>query len=465
MFRSLLLAALSVTLAFATTAHAGDGDFDDTFGTDAEFPGYGFYTNPFGAGLDESAYVLRAAPNGSLYLFGTVEDTPATRRFSILRTTPDGYPDYSFGDAGLRTYQPPCSNGFPSDVVIDAQGRMWVSFYTCDDFTVYRFTPNGDLDTSLLGNGVLHIPFNLGDTNSDVAARIALTPAGDLVVVGMVAAMPSKRLGVAMYTADGQPKPGFGTDGKVDLTADGLINNIGGLHLMRDGRIVITGRYSLNLTAVEQTVIRLQPNGSVDAGYGNFAPGVAHVALNTVLGPGKRLLSEGSLLDPDGSVLQVGAGLYGGVNSNSDFAVLKWRPDGTLDTSVGPGGLRSYSLDFAGPNPADSNFNYDRAYGIVRQGDGKYVVLGESFATDGRPGVSLIRLLPSLALDPTFGNGGKLRYLTAIGPAGGDCSSPVNALIQSGRIVVGTEACIGGGLQTQAAAGLKNDLLFADGVE
>lgn len=470
MRRFVLLYTLFASLAFVmfsfTPAHAADGDLDSSFGTDAEFPGYGFYTNPYGAGLDEQAYVMRAAPNGALYVFGTLKDTPNTRRLSIMRTLPNGYPDYSFGDAGMRTYQPPCPNGFPSDVAIDAQGRMWVSFYTCDDFTVYRFTANGDLDTSLLGNGVLHIPFNLGDDNKDIAARIALTTDGDLIVAGLVAALPARRLGVARYTTEGQPKAGFGVDGKVDLVADQLINTIGGLHVMRDGRIVITGRYAPNLLSATQTVIRLQPGGAVDAGFGNFAPGVSHADVGNLLGDAfKRLLSEGSLLETDGSVLQVGAGPFGGAHSSYDFAVLKWRPDGTLDTSVGPAGLRSYSLDFAGPNPADDDDNFDRAYGIVRQGDGKYVILGQSYSSDGRGGISLVRLTRTLDLDPGFGDGGKLRYLSQVAIGGADCTLPVNPLLQGGRIVAGVNACIGNGLFTQAAVGLQNDLLFADGLD
>jgi uncharacterized delta-60 repeat protein len=462
-----LFATIAFTLFALAPAHAADGDLDSTFGTDAEFPGYGFYMTPYGAGLDEHGYVMRAAANGSLYLFGTLEDTPTTRRLSIVRMLPNGYPDYSFGDAGVRTYQPPCSNGFPSDVVIDAQGRMWVSFYTCDDFTVYRFKANGDLDTGLLGNGVLHIPFNLGDDNKDIAARIALTPDGDLVVAGLVAALPARRLGVARYTADGQPKAGFGIDGKVDVAADQLINAIGGLHVMRDGRIVVTGRYAPNLMAATQTVVRLQPSGAIDAGFGNFAPGVAHADVGNLLGNGsKRLLSEGSLLEADGSILQVGSGPYGGAHSSTDFAVLKWRPDGTVDTSVGPAGLRSFSLDFAGPNPAEDDDNYDRAYSVVRQGDGKYLILGQSSSSDGRTGLSLVRLTRALELDPTFGDGGKLRHLSEVAIGGADCTlAASNPLLQGGRIVAGVNACIGNGLFTQAAIGLQNDLLFADGMD
>lgn len=461
-----LFATIAFTLFALSPAHAADGDLDSTFGTDAEFPGYGFYLNPYGAGLDETAYVLRAAPNGLLYLLGTVEDTPNTRRLSVMRMLPNGYPDYSFGTAGQRSYQPPCAGAFPSDAAFDAQGRLLVSFYKCDDFTVYRFLPNGDLDTSLLGNGVLQIAFNLGDSNSDVAARIAVTPAGDLVVAGMVAALPAKRLGIARYTMDGQPKAGFGIDGKVDLAADQLINAIGGLHLMRDGRIVVTGRYTPNLLEAKQTVMRLQPNGTVDAGFGNFAPGVSHADVGILLGdPLKRLLSEGSLLESDGSVLQVGAGPFGGAHSDFDFAVLKWRPDGLLDTTVGPAGMRSWSLDFAGPNPAQDSNNYDRAFAIARQTDGKYVIVGQSASAGGHIGISLVRLTPDLVLDPVFGDGGKLRILSEVAIGGEDCTLPVNPLLQAGRIVVAANVCMGNDLQSQAAIGLQNDLLFADGLD
>lgn len=461
-----LFAALAFTLFSVAPAHAADGGLDDTFGTDAEFPGFGFYVNPYGPGLDAHAYVTRSAPDGSLYVFGTLKDTPDTRRISIVHTLANGYPDYDFGDAGLRTYQPPCSNGFPSDVVIDAQARLWVSFYTCDDFTIYRFLPNGDLDTSLLGNGVLHIAFNLGDDNMDIAARMAFAPDGDLVVAGRVGALPARRIGVARYTQDGQPKAGFGVDGKVDLTADQLMNTIGGLHVMRDGRIVITGRYAPNLMEAKQTVMRLQPNGTVDAGFGNFAPGVSHADMGALLGDNlKRLLSEGSLLEPDGSVLQVGSGPFGGPHSSHDFAVLKWRPDGTLDTDVGPFGLRTYTLDFAGANPASDDDNYDRAYNIVRQGDGRIVIAGISNSSDGHGGLGLVRLTRTLDLDPSFGDGGKLRVLGEVAVGGGHCTLVANPLLQPGRLVVGSNVCLGNGIFTQAMVGLQNDLLFADGME
>ena len=464
---ALLFTAALAAASAGAPAFAADGALDATFGTDAEFPGFGFYLNPYGTQLDSVVTALKRAPNGQLYLVGRVKDLQDEWRTSIRRLDPDGYPDFAFGDAGVRTYPLPCPNAFTSDAEVDAQGRVWVAFGGCPDFKIYRFTPAGELDNSLLGTGVLSIAFDLGNTNEDDARQLELDPQGGVVVAGFASALPSRRLALAHYTADGAPVAGFGVDGKADFPAAEIINYVKGLHIMRDGRVVVTGLYAPNPASGRQAVYRLQSNGTLDAGYGNFAPGIASGDLGVAYGDLlKRVFSEGSLLLPDGSVLQVGTGIdYGGPHSYYDVVLIKWRPDGQPDTSIGPFGARAYSLDFAGANPADDNDNYDRAFSFARQGDGKIVILGESRASGSALGATLIRLTPSLDLDPTFGDGGKVRYLTAIATDGNNCSYVDEPLVEPGRIVASMRACIGGGKFAQATMGVENDLLFADGLD
>ena len=460
---TLLLAALSVAMACADPAHAADGDLDPTFTTDAEFPGYAFYPNPYGS-LYSYGEALRVAPGGQLYLIGAMFDSPNTQRISIQRADANGYPDYDFGNAGLRTYQRPCANAFVSDAAIDAQGRIWVSFSGCDDFTIYRFTAAGDLDTNLLGTGVLNIAFDLGDDNVDQSRRLALTPDGGIVVAGSAAALPVRHLAVVRYTADGLPFPGFGVDGKVSLPNTQLFTHYDGLHLMDDGRIVVTGKYAPNPVLTTQAVVRLQANGAVDAGFGNHAPGISKANMAVLTDhPDQPVVSAGSLLERDGSVLQVGSASYGGPNASRDYILMKWRPDGQLDTSIGAFGLRRYGLDFAGANPDDPSHNSDRAQHIVRQSDGKYLILGQSYSSDGRQGISLIRLTRELELDPTFGDAGKLRYLSAIAANGINCMATVDLQLAPGRILAAADVCYGAdGELMQTVVGMTNDLLFAD---
>ncbi len=170
--RQFLLAAALIGATLAGTAGAADGALDDTFGTDAEFPGYGFYVNPNGTpnfSLDYVGAIVKR-PDGKIWVVGRMK-APGAYRLSLTRTDANGYPDMEFGDSGLRTVVAPCPDFNVSDATLDAQGRLVVAVNDCADFTVYRFLPNGDLDLTLAGSGVLSVPFNQGGGDEDRSQR------------------------------------------------------------------------------------------------------------------------------------------------------------------------------------------------------------------------------------------------------------------------------------------------------
>lgn len=445
---------LSLLIAIAGPAIAADGAPDAGFGTDGEYPGHGFYPGHFGN--DRSDSIAAVLPAGQrLYVVGNVQAGADDYRMSVYRLHANGLPDYTFGDAGLRTYVPPCAAGRVRDAVIDGAQRLWLAIAGCGDFTLYRLTADGDLDTGLLGSGVLDIAFDLGGDNADSASKLALTSAGTLLVGGNAAAVPMAKLAIAHYTLDGQPAAGFGDAGRASLALPISVQYVNGLHRMPDGRIVATGYRSGNGATHIEFIARLQPGGQADVGFGADGPGYSiHDPLSPPMAvPGR---SGGSLLLHDGSVLRVG-------ESANDFYLGRWRVDGQPDPSFGPAGLRRYALDFAGPDPVASLHNKDEAKCIVRQGDGKYLIAGQSYAADGHRGISLIRLLPDFELDPSFGDGGKLRYLVPIASNGVHEMNAATLTLLPGRILVGATVATGPSpARMQTVAALANDLLFAD---
>lgn len=449
--------ALSLLIAVAGPAIAADGAPDPGFGTDGEYPGHGFYPGPFGN--DRSDSVAAVLPAGQrLYVVGNMQAGTDDYRMSVYRLDANGFPDHTFGDAGLRTYVPPCTAGRVRDAVIDGMQRLWLAIGGCGDFTLYRLTADGELDTGLLGSGVLNIAFDLGGDNADFASKLALTTGGTILIGGNAAAMPSARLAIAHYTLDGQPVAGFGDSGKASLAMSVAAAFVNGLHRMPDGRVVATGYRLGNGSSHIEYVARLQAGGQADAGFGADGPGysVYDPLTQPIPAPGE---SGGSLLLHDGSVLRVG-------NSVGDYYLGRWRADGQPDLSLGPAGMRRYALDFAGPNPVNSLHNSDKARRIVRQGDGKYVIVGESYAADGFRGISLIRLMPNFELDASFGDGGKLRYLLPIASDGLHAMRAETLNLLPGRILVGADVASGAGsAQIQTVAALADDLLFADGLD
>lgn len=102
---------------------------------------------------------------------------------------------------------------------------------------------------------------------------------------------------------------------------------------------------------------------------------------------------------------------------------------------------------------------------MVRQGNGKILLVGYSRAEDGLAGVSLLRLGADLEPDAEFGTGGKVRHLMPIATNGDHYANPCAVLIQPGRILVTADVRSTPGSLMQGVLALRNDLLFANSFE
>lgn len=466
--RRLMLAAVLASAAITGTTLAADGALDPIFGTDAEFPGYGFYANPNGSTTNSLDYVGATvkAQDGKIWVVGRMK-APGAYRLSLYRVGADGYPDVDFGDLGLRTVVAPCADFSVADATLDAQGRLVVAIDRCPDFTVYRFLPNGDLDASLAGSGVLSVPFNQGGDNEDFSQRVVTTPNGGIIVAGTVTTATTNNLGIAWYTAAGLPLPGFGNAGKVQVPFEWSVSEIpgvNGLHLMADGRIVVAGQISQTTQAVsdkKQFVVRLLGNGGMDPAFGNVSAGLSKINLKSPLGVAESPRTYRSMMESNGAVIQVGHVLSNQVNSDGDIFLLRWRPDGQLDTSIGPSGVRQYALDFAGPNPAQPGDNWESANSIARQANGQYLITASSYSGEF-PATAVLRLNRNFSLDTRFGTGGKIQHVVQVSTTGDHGQIGSTLLLQPGRIVVAGSVFTGFNARTQMMFGMQHDEVFAD---
>jgi len=170
-----------------------------------------------------------------------------------------------------------------------------------------------------------------------------------------------------------------------------------------DGKLIVAGS-SATTTGTWVSLVRFLRDGSLDTGFGNAGKVITQVG------------SQGNdsafavAVQPDGRIVVAGASDQGGA-THLDFAVLRYKADGSLDTSFGNGG--KVTADFAG--------DADRAWAIALQPDGKIVVGGEANTGSSATGVdfALLRLDADGSLDAGFGSGGKLLVPVAAG-SGGD---------------------------------------------
>ena len=141
-FSTPILAILALLFFGVTTITAAPGDLDPTFGNGgialAYSSQYQFY----------SAYAMAIQPDGKIVVVGEGVGSShgANWESAVVRFNPDGSLDTSLGGTGIVI--DPVGRGFYS-VAIQPDGNIVVvSSVAAGTFAVVRYNPNGSLDTT-----------------------------------------------------------------------------------------------------------------------------------------------------------------------------------------------------------------------------------------------------------------------------------------------------------------------------
>ncbi|HEU5064712.1 MAG TPA: PASTA domain-containing protein [Gaiellaceae bacterium] len=216
----------------------------------------------------------------------------------------------------------------------------------------------------------------------------------------------------AAQAAPGALDPSFGTGGKVTTALGPTDAEAYGLALQPDGKLVAAG-YASNGSNNDFALARYSPNGSLDTSFGSGGK------VTTSFGPSSHDGANALVRQPDGKLVAAG---YTSDGSGYDFALARYNADGSLDTSFGSGGKVT--------TPIGSG--HDLAFALVLQPDGKLVAAGDSSNGSDRD-FALARYSPNGSLDTSFGSGGKVT--TWIGS--GNDSAYALAVQPDGKLVAG----------------------------
>ena len=276
---------------------------------------------------------------------------------------------------------------------------------------------NGALDPTFADAGKVSTAFG-GDNTA-----MALQADGKIVMVGG----SSTDFLLARYNANGNLDAGFGSAGTVTTDIAAGQDEAHGVAIQSDGKIVVAGqavvgRTANNLFNFDFAVARYNADGSLDTSFG--AGGKVTTDFN-----GQTDRAFAVAIQGDGKIVVVGsAGFSSPTGGGTDFAVARYNPNGTLDTSFGSGG--KVTSDIGGAT--------DIARNVVLQGNGAILVsgqltLGSSASLDH---AGLARYDANGNPDGSFGNGGKLTLANlALGEA--------LALQADGPILVAGSAPVG----------------------
>ncbi len=370
---------------FALMRLNDDGTLDATFDDDhyvvTDIDQFYNISNDVAVGEDGSIYVLG-------YVSADDYDHMALSKYGS-----DGIIDTAFGQNGHYSFHDNASDNYGGAVAIDADGKIvitgngYFSDSSSNDVIIIRLNTDGTLDTTFDGGVVITDIDNSGDDDS--ADAMLIDSDGKILVAGSQRPRTHANLVLIRYDTNGSIDTTFGTDGYsvVDLGNDLYANAITQDH---DGNIIVAGKYRLG--SYQGIALRLDDNGTLDSTFNangyvttnvkslvNTANAVAvddenkilllgsgrddtryymtlhrfdtNGSLDGTFGGGDGLIDEilsdsdddygeEILLDDSGNIIVIGRS---DSSSDSRTFIARYDSDGTLDTTLGDGGIVFHS--------------------------------------------------------------------------------------------------------------------------
>jgi len=234
---------------YLVAQYSADGIVDTNFGTN------GYVTTAFSTLAIPTTGILQQ--DGSTVVAGhTFAPSDSGNRYQIAlaRYTTAGVLDNTFGTAGTTLTDLGGSLGAVG-VVRQSNGNFILAVANTEglteDFMTFRYTPDGNYDTTWGNNGVLRTDFQGGP---DYASAISLEPNDGFIISGTSAPLfdggaGASEIALLRYTASGAVDTTFGSAGKILVplaaqtlaTTNGHVKTATSIVLAASGKITVDG--------------------------------------------------------------------------------------------------------------------------------------------------------------------------------------------------------------------------------
>ncbi len=267
--------------------------------------------------------------DGKIVVAGYTRHVSGVNGFALSRYNPNGSLDLSFGGMGTGKVVTliGSSSSQANSLAIQSDGFIVVagtSSFGGMDFAVLRYTPSGSLDTSFGASGIVITPVGAGN---DLANDVALQSDGKLVVAGFSYVGSDTDFALVRYNSDGSLDTSFDGDGKVIKPIGVSSDQAYSVAIQSNGKIVaagygVDGNDPVLSNNYDFALTRYNSDGSLDTSFDGDGK------ITTPVGAGADVVTA-LALQSDGKIVAAG---YSVVSSSFDFALTRYNSDGSLDT-------------------------------------------------------------------------------------------------------------------------------------
>jgi uncharacterized delta-60 repeat protein len=289
-------------------------------------------------------------------------------------------------------------------------------------------TSGGAPDAGFGSGGTVNIA-NAGALDGN--GGVAVDPSTGKIVTGQGYASGGRNVfAVFRYNSDGGPDTSFGGTG-VAFTPVGVGDAlVSGVALQSDGKILVTGWAVAStklLTDYAFATARFNDNGTLDTTFGSGGIVITNIKTATGNSPAEDRATAVAV-QADGRIVVAGFSEQGANIYTEDFAVVRYNPNGSLDSTFGSGGI-AVTPNFGG--------GQDIANGLAIQSDGRIVVAGQVTPSNGTaPLMAVARYTTGGQLDTTFNSTGTTRGIVTMAPTNSTNAGLIGVVVQGTNIVV-----------------------------
>jgi len=309
---------------FALARLGSNGSLDNSF------DGNGKLTTDFGE-YSEIARDVALQPDGKIVVLGESHNPDFPYAGHLARYLPNGALDGTFGSGGKLTIP-----GDPlSALALQPDGKLLALGYhpssNVRDFAFHRLLPNGDPDPTFDEDGIRWQDFG---GSQEFGTDLALLPDGRILGFGYNLGGTNSRLILVRLWPDGTT---FDTGGRqTHSLSSGYHESAYALAVQPNGSFLVAGEGFIPLSSRSNAfVTRFHPDGRVDTGFGNLGTIYPPYLFSQPDFRGARAIA----VQPDGKIVMAG---YSDIGSNfsAEFLVARWHGNGAPDNSFGLGGFR-----------------------------------------------------------------------------------------------------------------------------
>ncbi len=288
--------------------------------------------------------------------------------------------DTSFANHGLLSYPDYLPYGLLTNVIVQPDNKIVGG--NANEFSLIRFSENGEHDTLFGNNGVTQTILN---QYVNYSHTIFLQSDGKIIAVGMsMDYWMNLRAVIVRFNSDGTPDTAFGNGGAIVVDEDPYQeDSFSSVITQPDGKIVVGGSQTYDLV-----LFRYHNNGSLDQTFG--ASG--EFRLN---GIGRESVTS-IAQRPDGKIV---ASTISFKQNSKNIILLQLNQDGSLDTTFG-----EHGLSVSGIGPGDDQSEHS----LLIQPDGRILFAG--FMTNQGNRGFLRRFREDGSIDSTFASNGSFIF-------------------------------------------------------